>query len=373
MLRIWTLLLLLCAVACEGPATSTSTPDAVTDTAVTGDATDAASDSADVAVDSAATDGSAVADGDAVLGDADPSDADPTDAGPVDAAAGDADGDAAADGSGDGTGASDATNSDAAGDTWSPPDGWQPGQMCSDSGDLCPAGQFCYLWPCKKCGAKPQGQCLPDLPAGGCYDWQQCGGGSCVGADLAVAKPGVCLPSPSAGKCWPEASAPLPQCLGNAPCQGATVCPVTGGCAASQPGSCSADAQHQGQVWLWARNGGLLLPGEQVTVTWVNHTSQPVFLAGCSTYAIETRKNGGPWKDLGPAVVCVWEGNAIEVAPGAYFDTHVWTAPADLDGSEYRLTGTWASGCQSGLPLSKAQCSATATATSAVLSVGIPP
>lgn len=350
----WWFALVVVASACE-ETTPAAQSDTAADTAGDAAADTAADSTADSAADSAtdAVDGGAdatVADGDGAVAD-----------GEADSVT-DGTGDAAPDGA-----------TDAASDTWSPPDGWTAGQMCSESDGLCADGQFCYFWPCKKCGAKPQGQCLPNLPAGGCYDGQQCGGASCVGADPAVAKPGLCLPVPPAGQCWPDASALLPDCLPGSTCSGADVCPAKGGCAASQAGVCSAAPQHAGQVWLWARNGGLVLPGEQVTVTWVNYTSASIFLAGCSTYHIETRKNGAPWKDIGPAVVCVWEGNAIEVKAGGYFNTHVWTAPGDMDGSEYRLVGTWASGCQSGQPLSKAQCTATATATSATLSVGVPP
>lgn len=245
-----------------------------------------------------------------------------------------------------------------------PPDGWTPGTMCSPMNGMCPSGQFCYEIPCPKCGAKPMGQCMPDLPLGGCYDYTACGADVCVGSDIGMGKAGTCKTKPAAGQCWGQASSPVPACLPGSTCDATSL---------AATGTCKADASQAGKVYLWVRNGTMISPGETTTVTWVNYTNESIFLGGCGTYSIYSSKDGTTWKDLGPGITCVWEGIAVEVKPGQYVDTNPWTAPGSMDGSNYKLIGDWATGCTAGKPLSQAGCKATNQATTAVMFVGLAP
>lgn len=297
---------------------------------------------------------------------------------------GDAPADTAADGEVDGVvdTAQDATAMDAEVDAGgdakvdTATDGWQPGVACGSGsgGKTCPAGQICYAAPCPKCGIPPAGHCAPELPIDGCYDYSACTKGVCASAKPLEGISGFCLPWPTAGACWPNASALLPTCYPGFTCEGASVCAPNAACAQpSQPGTCKADTGHTGQVLLWARNGAMVGPGENVVVTWINATAASIFLPGCSTYDVETSPSGGAWKNLGPPVVCAWEGYAVEVKPGAYFDTQAWTAPNSVNGSSFRFSGTYSTGCQPGKPLSQSGCTGNASVTSEAFSVGLPP
>lgn len=257
-----------------------------------------------------------------------------------------------------------------------PADSWQPGVVCGSGagGKGCPAGQTCYAPPCPKCGIPPAGTCTPDLPIDGCYDYTACAKGVCASAKPLEGVSGFCLPWPAAGACWPHASAALPVCYPGFTCEGASVCAPNAACAQpSQAGTCKADPGHTGQVILWARNGNMVGPNESVTVTWINATAASIFLPGCSTYDVETSKGGAAWKNLGPPVVCAWEGYAVEVKAGAYFDTHAWSAPNSVDGSSFRFSGSYSTGCVAGKPLSQAACTGSATTASEAFSVGLPP
>ena len=255
-------------------------------------------------------------------------------------------------------------------------DGWQPGVACGAgaNGKTCPSGQICYVAPCPKCGTQPPGTCAPALPAQGCYDYTHCAVGACIAGKPQEGISGFCLPLPSAGACWPDASTSLPACYPGSTCEGASLCAPKDACSQpSKPGACKPDAAHTGKVILWARNGSPVAPGEIVTVTWINGSAASVFLPGCTTYEIETSQGSGAWKNLGPPAVCAWEGYAVEVKPGGYFDTMPWPTPAKVNGANYRFTGTYSTGCQPGKPLSQSACTGSASVVSEVFSVGLAP
>ena len=56
--------------------------------------------------------------------------------------------------------------------------------------------------------------------------------------------------------------------------------------------------------------------GDAGSTTFANDGPEALYLEGCSAYAFE-QLLGERWVDRGPAVVCVWEGFAQPVAPGA--------------------------------------------------------
>ena len=268
----------------------------------------------------------------------------------------------------------DATTTDVASDG----DAFGPPQNCNGfgGGGSCPNGLTCWSYPCPKCGAPPQGWCLPTLANGACYDYTTCNGGACYNATPMSGIGGWCLPAvASAGKCWPNASEATADCFPGATCEGAFICPPMGACPkADSPGTCTPGAEQKGNVYLWERSGGIVSPGEKVTVTWVNNTGASIFLAGCSTYNVENSSDGTKWTDLGPTVFCVWEGNAVEVPAGAYFDALAWSAPNTFTGAlNYRFHGSYGLGCTPGKPLSQAACTSTKDVTSDAFFVGAAP
>lgn len=153
------------------------------------------------------------------------------------------------------------------------------------------------------------------------------------------------------------------------------MCPPNAMCVmADKAGVCTASASQKGKVFLWERSGGLVSPGESVVVTWVNATEKSIFLPGCSTYNVNQSDSKGGWKDLGPSVTCVWEGNGVEVPAGGYYDTTSWTAPNDFSSTgSYKFTGGYAIGCKAGMPLSTAGCTSTKSVESDSFTVGLAP
>lgn len=261
-----------------------------------------------------------------------------------------------------------------------PPDTDGNPEMCSSgfpgSGYCTTADKVCWSPPCPKCGAKPMGWCVPAVSQPFCYDYTGCGSGVCHGAIGMQAQAGFCVEAiKKAGQCWPDASTLLPQCLSGSTCEGAFVCPPWAKCLKpSSPGNCVGDTAHQGKVYLWTRNGGLVGPGEVVTVTWVNLTDKPVFLPGCTTYNVHQGDGNGGWKDLGPPAACAWEGTAVEVPPGGYVDTMPWTAPNNMPSGNlptYRLEGTYSVGCTPGQPISQGKCTGSTTVDSDTMTVGM--
>ncbi len=247
-------------------------------------------------------------------------------------------------------------------------------KMCFQPAD-CGPGTSCVSPPCKNCGAKPSGLCLPPVATQGCWFYPDCGSGVCHGANPFAGSQGFCLPKPEvAGGCWPDSASALPQCYPGSSCDGGNICPPMGACPTlSKPGTCSAAAEHKGKVFLWARNGSLVAPGETVVATWVNGTDKSIFLGGCGTYLGETTQDGKTWTQAGSGIVCVWEGIAQEVPPGGYRDVETWTSPAGTMNGTFRLHGQWFTGCTPGQPVSQGGCSAPNEAMSEVFSVGLAP
>ncbi len=240
----------------------------------------------------------------------------------------------------------------------------------------CPPNLTCWTSPCPKCGMMPQGFCVPPLAGGGCYDYSTCNGGDCHNAAPMNGVAGWCLPvNKTAGQCWPNISSLLPECYPGATCEGAVICPPMADCLmADKPGACKPASEQKGGVFLWERNGGIVSPGESVVVTWVNATGSSIFLPGCSTYSIQTSPDSTTWTDKGPNVVCVWEGVAVEVPAGAYFDTQGWQAPTDSGTvGNYRFHGSYATGCTVGKPMSQAACAGSSTVDSQSFFVGYVP
>ena len=239
---------------------------------------------------------------------------------------------------------------------------------------MCTNGLVCWAAPCPKCGMMPQGWCLPPLENGACYDYTTCDGGACYPATPMNGVSGWCLPAiATAGQCWGNASSLTPDCVSGNTCEGQFVCPPMGACPmADKPGTCTASPEQKGKVYLWERSGGIVSPGETVTVTWVNYTGASVFLPGCATYNIQTTSDYTTWKDLGPGVMCAWEGVAVEVPAGGYVNTLSWTAPNNGIGN-YRFHGSYSVGCTPGKALSQANCTGSSEIDSDTFFVGMVP
>ncbi|HQP38282.1 MAG TPA: hypothetical protein PLI95_24025 [Polyangiaceae bacterium] len=225
-------------------------------------------------------------------------------------------------------------------------------QPCS-SGNECAAGYECYSFQqCSTC--EPKGFCMPSpCDPDGCYTSGECGAGSfCNGGNPNGAVQGQCLPQPAAGQCWKDSDCPE-----SATCEGASSCPVCQPCnAPTLPGTCKA-APGQETVVLWI-DGTVYFDQELIAPIWFNFRSTAAYLPGCATYDIEVLANGG-WVNKGPNVMCGWEGVAVKVPAGGAYETHV--AQIDIDAWSYpkfRLRGYWYEGCQDGLPISAAQCTA---------------
>jgi len=93
--------------------------------------------------------------------------------------------------------------------------------------------------------------------------------------------------------------------------------------------------------------------GDNGTATLNNKSPVTAYLPGCSQFSYEKLVDG-QWTDQGPAVVCVWEGNVIPVAPaGSYVSA--FTAK---DAGTWRLRYLVAFGCTEGKPMSEANCQA---------------
>ena len=80
-----------------------------------------------------------------------------------------------------------------------------------------------------------------------------------------------------------------------------------------------------------------------------------VFLSGCAPFVTE-RSLDGVWVELGPPFVCVWEGIAVEVAPG---ESVVTPFQAPTETGLYRHRYDYGVACEPDLPLSQAGCDST--------------
>ena len=92
--------------------------------------------------------------------------------------------------------------------------------------------------------------------------------------------------------------------------------------------------------------------GDSGIATLLNSGLDPVFLPGCAPFVFEQSLDGD-WAFVGPPFVCVWEGIAIYVGRNET-DSIEFTAPSES--GFYRLRYDYSSGCESGLPLSQANC-----------------
>lgn len=263
---------------------------------------------------------------------------------------------------------------DAPGDAADSADAFQPTNCLGGNTAACTASQICWSEPCQDCGVMPASYCLPALTGGGCYDYSQCNGGDCYHADPMNGVAGWCLPViATAGQCWPGASELIPDCYTASTCDGSVVCAPNADCVmADKPGTCHPAGEQKGSVILWERNGGTVAPGKLVTVTWINNTSASIFLPGCATYSIQTSPDGSTWTDIGPKVVCLTEGVAVQVPAGAYYDTQGWSAPTG-SATNYRFHGSYSTGCTPGQPLSQANCASSSTVDSSSFFVGYVP
>ncbi len=105
--------------------------------------------------------------------------------------------------------------------------------------------------------------------------------------------------------------------------------------------------------------------GEQAQGTVHNGTSGSVFLPGCSIFNREIKGAQGKWVDRGPVAVCGWEGNAMELKPGAS-ETRVVTFGQS---GSWRLSLTYGLGCKKKKPMNAANCASSKVAVSPPVTV----
>ncbi len=223
----------------------------------------------------------------------------------------------------------------------------------------CDPGQACVRTPCPHCGMLPPAYCVTAPCEGGCYVDPHCGDGmACHGASVPTGVMGVCeAPPAEAIGCWTSADCPT-----GAICVGAETCPPCAVCdAEDRPGSCRLQQGQEAVVLLWIP-GSMFAPGETLLPIWYDFTDDDIYLPGCSKYSVEKREGmQGEWIDLGPPVMCGWEGIAQRVAAGQAYRDFPLALPPEFETSPYpswRLHGQYWTGCQPDLPLSAAGCTA---------------
>ncbi len=96
---------------------------------------------------------------------------------------------------------------------------------------------------------------------------------------------------------------------------------------------------------------GSYTAGDSGTATLANKSPVTAYLPGCSQFNYEKLVDG-QWTDQGPAVVCVWEGDAVPVSVGGTLES----AFIAKDTGSWRLRYLVAFGCTEGKPLSQADC-----------------
>ena len=93
---------------------------------------------------------------------------------------------------------------------------------------------------------------------------------------------------------------------------------------------------------------------DEGTTTIYNGTESTVYLPGCSVFSYEKQEEG-KWKDMGPNVVCVWEGLVKPLLP----DQTLSFPFSAKDVGTWRLRYTVAHDCEEGKPMSQANCEST--------------
>ena len=101
---------------------------------------------------------------------------------------------------------------------------------------------------------------------------------------------------------------------------------------------------------------GSYTAGDNGIATLSNKGTVTAYLPGCSQFSYE-KLVAGQWTDQGPAVVCVWEGNVVPVAPGGSHESAFTAKAAGI----WRLRYLAAFGCTEGKPMSEADCKAQIT------------
>ena len=90
---------------------------------------------------------------------------------------------------------------------------------------------------------------------------------------------------------------------------------------------------------------GSYTAGDSGTATLANKSPVTAYLPGCSQFNYEKLVDG-QWTDQGPAVVCVWEGDAVPVSVGGTLES----AFIAKDTGSWRLRYLVAFGCTEGKP-----------------------
>lgn len=82
-----------------------------------------------------------------------------------------------------------------------------------------------------------------------------------------------------------------------------------------------------------------------------NMSRDTVYLPGCSAFFYQ-KLEGVEWIDVGPSVVCVWEGNVKPLLSGESFSSDFQA----MEVGTWRLRYTIGRGCTAGKPMSQAGC-----------------
>ncbi|MBW2734383.1 MAG: hypothetical protein JRH20_18505 [Deltaproteobacteria bacterium] len=168
--------------------------------------------------------------------------------------------------------------------------------------------------------------------AANCEDGQYCFMENCGQSREGI---GTCKPRPDL---CPEVSDPVCGCDGRL---------FDNSCKAAQH---NMNVAHRGACLRLVIDPDHVTEGEVVTPTLVNTLAEPIFLAGCSPYALDQWFDG-TWETEGPTHVCFWEGNATKIAPG---ESYVEDITRGLGG--YRVGSHYSLHCADHVPLSDAAC-----------------
>ncbi|TNF30990.1 MAG: hypothetical protein EP329_12945 [Deltaproteobacteria bacterium] len=101
-----------------------------------------------------------------------------------------------------------------------------PAERCT-GGSACPCGLLCAV------GNIP-GRCVPDLPDACCLQDAECGPGRECAHEIYQSSFGTCVDAVPAGECWDDQD-----CPGSETCEGESTCPCGIDCAQVAPGVCS--------------------------------------------------------------------------------------------------------------------------------------